>query len=168
MAEPIPADRLLPCLLDRLTDEEPQSRRESSERRVMSLRKYREGVRRDLEFLLNTTRHSESESLGRFAEAVKSVVNFGIPDLCGRTLSGLSTFDVGRGIRQAIIQYEPRILPNTLSVNVVTSRSSMGMNSVRFEISGELWAIPTPDPLFYRTEVDLETGQFEVKDRSHG
>jgi predicted component of type VI protein secretion system len=35
-------------------------------------------------------------------------------------------------------------------------------------ISGDLWALPTPDPLFVRTELDLDTGQCELKDRPNG
>lgn len=168
MPDPIPADRLLPCLLDRLTDHEPESRRESADRRAISLRRYREAVRRDLESLLNTSCHSDTEGLDRFEHAASSVVNFGIPDLCGRTLSGLGIPDVERRIRQAILRYEPRIMPNTLSVRVVTGTGSEAGNHVYFEISGDLWALPAPDPLLYRTEVDLETGQFEIRDRSHG
>jgi len=172
MADMISADRLLPCLLDRLTDEEPEAARESSDRRVMSMRRYREAVRRDLESLLNTSCHLDWENINRFEHVAKSALNFGVPELCGMTLSGLSTGDVERRIRQAILQYEPRVLPDTLAVRVATAAASSGSsspgNSVTLEISGELWAIPAPDPLYYRTEVDLETGQFQIKDRSNG
>jgi type VI secretion system protein ImpF len=171
MAEMISADRLLPCLLDRLTDEEPEAVRESSDRRVMTLRRYREAVRRDLESLLNTNCHLDSEDLNRFENVAKSVLNFGIPEMCGMTLSGLSTVDVERKIRQSVLRYEPRVLPDTLTVRVVTAETGPSHphgNSVTLEIAGELWAIPAPDPLYYRTEVDLETGQIQIKDRSNG
>ena len=119
MAEPTPADRLLPCLLDRLTDEEPQRTRESSDRRAVSMQRYRQGVRRDLENLLNASSRTESDGVTLFEHARTSVLNFGIPDLCGQTLSGLSEGDLERAVRDAVLRYEPRILSRALSVQVV-------------------------------------------------
>jgi len=55
MAELAPRERLQPSLLDRLTDDEPDQEVESRERRVLSVRGLREGVLRDLAWLLNTT-----------------------------------------------------------------------------------------------------------------
>jgi type VI secretion system protein ImpF len=168
MAEPTPMDRLLPCLLDRLTDETPESRKESATRRVMSLQRYRAGVRRDLEDLLNTSCHTDDEPICQSEQVASSVLNFGIPDLCGQTVSGVSVTDIERRIRQAILNYEPRIVPGTLRVRVDSRPEAMSSNAVTFEITGDLWAMPAPDPLYYRTEVDLETGRFAVKDRAHG
>ena len=169
MADRISADRLLPCLLDRLTDELPESATESADRRVISLRRYRQGVRRDLENLLNSCRHSDDEPLSEFPEVAASVLNFGIPDLCGQTVSGLNVSEMERKIREAILLFEPRIVRETLSVRAATEAgSSRHHKALCFEISGDLWALPAPDPLYYRTEVDLETGAFQIKDRSHG
>ena len=76
--------------------------------------------------------------------------------------------DFERRMLEAIRNFEPRILPHTLSLDVRASYGQMDHNAVTFEIRGELWAQPTPDPLYVRTEVDLETGQCELKDRPHG
>jgi type VI secretion system protein ImpF len=169
MAEPSPGDRLLPCLLDRVTDEEPQRTQESSDRRAVSMQRYRQGVRRDLEDLLNASSRTESDSITLFEHVRTSVLNFGTPDLCGQTLSGLDEGGLERAVRDAILHYEPRILSQSLSVQVVrVAGGAPGRSSLALEITGELWATPTPDPLFFRTEVDLETGQFTIKDRSHG
>ena len=54
MAELAPRERLQPSLLDRLSDDEPDNAVEPRERRVLSLRTLREGVLRDLAWLLNT------------------------------------------------------------------------------------------------------------------
>ena len=125
--------------------------------------------RSDLEDLLNTASRTESDGVTLFEHVRSSVLNFGIPDLCGQTLSGLSEGDLERAVRDAVLRYEPRILSQSLSVQVVhVTGSAPGRSSLALEISGELWAMPTPDPLFFRTEVDLETGQFSIKDRSHG
>ncbi|HUS92310.1 MAG TPA: type VI secretion system baseplate subunit TssE [Phycisphaerae bacterium] len=168
MAELTPAERLQPCLLDRLTDDHPEETKESRDQRIVSLRRYRDAVLRDLDWLLNTGAHSSSEDLTEFTEVARSVLNYGIPDMCGMTASGLKPEDFERRMLEAIRNFEPRILPHTLSLDVRASYGQMDHNAVTFEIRGELWAQPTPDPLYVRTEVDLETGQCELKDRPHG
>jgi hypothetical protein len=42
------------------------------------------------------------------------------------------------------------------------------VKSVGLEIRGEIVANQLPDPLYIKTEVDLETGQFLLKDRPNG
>ncbi|MFN5622686.1 MAG: type VI secretion system baseplate subunit TssE, partial [Planctomyces sp.] len=52
MAELTTQDRLQPSLLDRLIDHEPQQTQESRDKRVLSLKKLREAVVRDIGWLL--------------------------------------------------------------------------------------------------------------------
>jgi type VI secretion system protein ImpF len=51
-------ERLQPSLLDRLTDDEPEVRVESRDKRVLSQEKLRASVLRDLTWLFNTTQLS--------------------------------------------------------------------------------------------------------------
>jgi type VI secretion system protein ImpF len=168
MADLTPTERLQPCLLDRLTDENPEAVKESRDQRIVSLRRYRTAVLRDLDWLLNTGSHSSAEDLSEFGEVAKSVLNYGVPDLCGVTVSGLDPEEFERQLLEAIRVFEPRILPGTLSIQVQTSGGQEDHKAVFFEIRGDLWAQPTPDPLYVRTEVDLDTGQCELKDRPNG
>src|SRR4029077_6169820 len=85
MAELTQKERLQPSLLDRLTDEEPQQRQESRDKRVLSPARLRECVRRDLSWLLNTTNLAALQDLDAHPEVQRSVVNYGMPDLAGRT-----------------------------------------------------------------------------------
>ena len=55
MADLTPLERLQPCLLDRLTDDEPKNSEESRTQRVVSLSRYKKGVLRDMEWLLNSS-----------------------------------------------------------------------------------------------------------------
>ncbi len=164
MPEPMAYERLLPCLLDRLTDEEPASAKEGRDRRVVTMRRYVDGVRRDLDWLLNSKAHTAGESICDFPEAARSVLNFGIPDLCGTTGSGMRLEEFERQLRQAILTFEPRLVRNTLSVQVhlAEGEDAVTGNAVTFEISGELWAQPAPEAFFVKTEVDLETGDWHL------
>jgi type VI secretion system protein ImpF len=168
MAELTPQDRLQPCLLDRLTDEQPGVSQESRDRRVVTLRQLRQAVLRDLAWLLNSSAHMTAEEAAEFPEAAASVINAGMPDLTGLTASSVETTDIERMIKEAIKRFEPRVLPTTLKVTAGTGATQHGHNTIFFEIKGDLWAQPTPEPLFLRTEVDLETGQCAIEERGHG
>ncbi|MEO1616202.1 MAG: type VI secretion system baseplate subunit TssE [Planctomycetota bacterium] len=164
MAELNSQEHLFPSLLDRLSDDNPKQKRESRDRRVFSVNKLRAAVLRDLAWLLNTCHLAATEDLSDYPRVEKSVLNYGIPDLTGKTISGLQVIDVQRAIRQAILDFEPRILPETLEVRGKVDRDSVSSNSLTFEIEGELWSRPIPERLFLRTELDLETGSVNIKE----
>lgn len=166
MAELTPQERLQPSLLDRLTDNAPEKTQESRNERVLSINKIREGVLRDLAWLLNTGNLAEVEDLSKYPHVANSVLNYGMPGLTGFSLSNLNINQVERLLRQAIIDYEPRILKNTVKVRVVVDEDQMNTTAVQFEIEGELWAQPVPLHLFMKTKIDLETGNVTVTDSS--
>lgn len=158
-------DRLQPSLLDRLTDDEPQEKQESRDKRVMSLRKLREAVIRDLTWLLNTSDFTSVEDLTDYPEVAGSVINYGMPALAGSTVSSVNIPVIERLLKQAIINFEPRILPKALKVKIVVAQDQMNHNAMSFDIEGELWAQPVPLRLLLKTEIDLETGAVTVVER---
>jgi|GraSoiStandDraft_4_1057263.scaffolds.fasta_scaffold170413_3 type VI secretion system protein ImpF len=166
MAELTAQERLQPCLLDRLTDEQPGDRQESRERRVVGIRQLREAVLRDLVWLLNSSAHIDAEEAAEFPEVARSVLNFGIRDLCGTTASHVDPREIEKMVQEAVKRFEPRVLPRTLRVVATSAAESKGgPTAVCFEIRGDLWAQPTPEPLFVRTEVDLDTGHCSLQER---
>ncbi len=168
MAELTQKERLQPSLLDRLTDDEPRKQHESREQRVLSIRKLRECVLRDLSWLLNSVNLSTMEDLTRYPDVARSVLNYGMPDLSGHTASGIDIHTLERLLRQAIINFEPRLLSNTVRVKLKLADSHMNHNAMTFIIEGELWAQPVPLQMFMKTEIDLEMGSVTVSDYSRG
>jgi type VI secretion system protein ImpF len=165
MPELTPQERLQPALLDRLTDDEPDREQEPRERRVMTKSRLRQAVLRDLAWLFNATRLEGTVDLSGLGEVRRSVLNFGLPALSGRAASSLDVTALERAIRQAIIEYEPRILPSTLQVTALLEpRSIDHHNVIGVEIRSELWAQPVPLELLVRTEIDLETGKVQISD----
>jgi len=162
MAELSPAERLQPSLLDRLTDLESAEKVESRDKRVLSIHGIRQAVLRDLGWLLNTTNLHVIQNLDGYPEVQRSTVNFGIPDLAGLTSDSIDTGILARVVRQAILDFEPRILAKGLSVRIETNKDRMSGNALVFIIEGNLWARPTPLALHLRTEVDLETSDAVV------
>lgn len=165
MPELTPQERLQPALLDRLTDDEPGETLEPRERRVMSKARLRQAVLRDLAWLLNATRLESGTTMAKVPHARRSVINFGLPALSGRAASSLDIAGLERSLRQAIVDFEPRIHANTLQVKALLQQDSIDHhNVIGVEIRGELWAQPVPLELFVRTEIDLETGKVEIAD----
>lgn len=164
MPELSPSERLQPSLLDRLTDSEPGKPSESRAQRVLSIRALREGVVRDLLWLLNTTKLAACADLSGYPDVEKSVVNFGIPDLTGITASSVDPVALARSVREAVLTFEPRLNKSTVQVRATVAEDRMAHNTLVFEIEGELWAEPTPLRLLLRTELDLETGSVAVVD----
>ena len=164
MPNPPPQDRLQPSLLDRLTDDEPHQRQESREKRVLSLRQLREAVLRDLSWLLNTVNFSPVHDPEEFPVAARSVLNYGLPPMAGSTASSTDIRALEKQLKQAIAEFEPRILRHTLKVKAILADDQMNHNALNFDIEGELWAQPVPMRLYLRTEVDLENGTVTVSE----
>src|SRR3954469_2458316 len=167
MAESAPNDRLLPFLLDRITGSDA-GEQESRDRRIMSMSDFRKSLLRDLSWLLNAASYRARDAgegkngLEVFPAAAKSVINFGMPELAGATASSVGAEAIERMVRQAITTFEPRILPRSLEVSVVHGGEAGGRHVIGIEIRAEAWNVPMPDSLYIRTEVDLETGRFQL------
>lgn len=160
-------DQLLPCLLDRLTDEAPGCQFELAESCLAGQSRLRAAVLRDLGWLMNATRPGTAESLEAWPEARHSVLNYGLPALGGQTSSTLDFQALERAICEAILRFEPRLLADTLEVEAdawLQQRGLDGHNRVSLRISGQIRAQPMPLELLLRTEWDLETGQVSLSE----
>jgi len=161
MADLIPRERLQPALLDRLTDDAPDQSAESRDDRVISLKRLRQSVVRDLEWLFNTSAAFTPDEAEKLGAVAGSVINYGIPSFAGVQSSGLNLPRVERLLRDAIWNFEPRLIRESVRVKAVAS-DSMSRRAVAFEINARLWAHPLPLEMFLRTEVDLESGNVAV------
>ena len=172
MAEPASRDRLQPSLLDRLTDHHPEDRQETVEARVLSRKQLRSAVLRDLSWLFNTTRAEpepaslrvrEIELWRPYTAARLSVLNFGMPAFAGITKSRLDKPAMEAVIRHAIVTFEPRIDPNSLSVSIQVDPQHHH-NMLQLSIRGQMWAQPMPLEFMLAADLELETGDTHVRD----
>ncbi|HWY30850.1 MAG TPA: type VI secretion system baseplate subunit TssE [Candidatus Acidoferrum sp.] len=165
MSDLTPIERLQPCLLDRLTDDEPTKQVESSRERVVSMQRYRSGVLRDLGWLFNSNAflYDEGDSALKlkYPNVHDSVINFGIRQLCGVVSPDLERLQ--EDLEAAIKVFEPRIISRSLTIHVDTER-----NMLTVEVEGDLWALPLPAHLHLRTVLDVENGQCQLGDSGHG
>jgi type VI secretion system protein ImpF len=157
-------DRLQPALLDRLTDDQPESTAESLDARLIQDHRLRELVLRDLSWLFNTNAPSEDVIWDTVPEARRSVLHYGLPALSGRSASGLNLVALQDEVRRVIVDHEPRIKAATLVVTIETSNDQLDHhNRISFRIAGELWAQPVPLELLLQTDIDLESGRVAVR-----
>ena len=160
------SDRLQPALLDRLVDDEPEKRQETLQFSVVSKGRLKRTVLRDLSWLLNTTSHHTDSQLDDYPQVKKSVINYGIPVLSGKNFSCTDWRELERQIHEAIVFFEPRILPDSLNIAAIVPGDRLGHhNLLQFEVRGELWSIPLPVELLIRTQLDLETGYVKLVDQ---
>jgi type VI secretion system protein ImpF len=160
MPELFQKERLQPCLLDRLKDNEPKKKTESKHW-VLSFQDFKESVERDLEWLLNTGHLESTQDLSGYPNVQESVLNFGMPDFAGKPASSVDSTTLELALRQTIKNFEPRILKKSLKVREIT-KGERKHNTIILEIQGEVWAHPMPERLYLKTTLDLERGNVEV------
>ena len=164
MTQPKAQDRLQPALLDRLTDDDPTNKAEAADMRIINRSRMREAVLRDLSWLFNTTLMSADATLDPYPEVRRSVLNYGLPALSGRSASSIDLVRLEDQVKRAILDHEPRILADTLKIEALVSEQQLDHhNQISFRISGKLWAQPVPMELLLQTNIDLENGQVEIQ-----
>lgn len=146
-------------VLDRLIDEEPETRTDAPATRATSYRHFKNGVRRDLEWLLNT-RRIPVPAPREFKELCRSLFNYGLPDVTSLSReSATEQQRLSQAIEHALMTYEPRLT----AVSVSLDDSSQVTRTLRFRIQGMLRVDPSPEHVSFDTVLDVPTGEYEVK-----
>jgi len=157
-------ERLQPSLLDRLKDDHPDETVDVTSSRVLTLSQLRSSVRRDIAWLLNAC-NLEREVAG-YDEVEKSVINYGIPDLAGYTVSSVDVGVLEKTIQQALEDFEPRLLKGSIRLRADIDPEKMSHNTLIIDIECDLWALPAPIELLLRTELDFESGDITVSEEA--
>jgi type VI secretion system protein ImpF len=157
----IQADQpLVPSVLDRLLDDEPEVSREAPRSRNQMLRELKQSVRRDLENLLNTRRRC-LDWPADLTELRRSLVNYGIADfLSANMASSEGREQLCQAIEAVIRIHESRF--KTVKVHLLASGDALD-RTLRFRIDALLRADPAPEPVVFDSAVEPGTGTIEVK-----
>ncbi len=159
MARIDPDQPLLPSVLDRLLDDDPDSQRDPPKARGQQLGELRRAVGRDLEALLNTRQRCRSAP-SDLKQLDHSLINYGIPDLTAANLATAERRDDFRAtIEEAIRRHEPRFV--TVSV-ILLENAEPGDRTLRFRIEALIRADPAPEPLIYDSYLEPVTRNFSV------
>jgi len=142
-------------VLDRLIDLEPSNSAEAHPSRAESLRQLKRGVRRDLEWLLNT-RCNVPDPGESMPDVSRSLHIYGLPDFSSYSMS--SPDDQSRLLRQilsAIKLFEPRLASVRLTP---VGEGTAGVQRVKLRIDAMLLMDPAPEPVSFDTYLELRSG----------
>lgn len=124
----------------------------------------RAAILRDLAWLLNTVNLESIVDLDGLDEVKKSSINFGVSPLAGRRMSEIDHINLQNTIRESIINFEPRLMADTLSVQFINEGNYLEHHNVlTLIIKGMMWCNPYPREFLLRTNLDLESGHMDIK-----
>ena len=151
---------LLPSLLDRLINTEPDQSSEPLWRGSYRLDELREHVRRDLEYLLNT-RHGRIDLMTQVSELTVSTLTFGLPDFTGINGGGVENREKLRAVvERAVRDFEPRL--TNVQVVVRDLENEFDRN-IRLTIQAVLYVDPIVELVTFDTTVEASSGTCEVR-----
>lgn len=141
-------------VLDRLTQVEdwPTTRNQS-------VRFFRETLKRDLEWLLNT-RKPPVPGLEEWDAARVTVINYGLPDISSL---GLNSAADQRSLRIAIEGCIRAFEPRLTDVRVTLESTDTTDRRLRFHIEGNMKLDPSPEEITFDTVLELTSGEYKVK-----
>lgn len=159
---------LMPTLLDRLADPAPHRQHEAPGEYAVTRSQMRDIIQRDLAYLLNTSNLHDLIDAKRFPRAAASTINYGVPPLAGAFSASRSWIRVQEIILSAIRNFEPRLIPETLSVTPLADMDALRYNNLPFEVRGEIRMDPYPLEFLVQSTLDLETNQLHVRPKRAG
>lgn len=153
--------RLVPSVLDRLLDYEPELSSEPHKSRVGSLKDFKQSIKRDLEWLLNT-RAFAGEVDEKLEEVWKSVFCYGITDFTGVSANNEGDKQQLTSVLEKAIEYfEPRFIDVKITLQPVNNLD----RSLKFHIEANLNIEPSPEPIAFDTVLEVGSGEFVLKER---
>ena len=151
---------IVPSILDRLLDDEPEISTEPASTRIKNLRSLEGSVARDLEALLNSRQETLKELPSEFKEVSRSLLTYGLPDF---TSFSLLTQDdrlrIRRSVEDAINTFEPRLL----RVRVALEAPREHDRGLRFRIDAFLRVDPSPEPVTFDAVLQMNTQQYVIQ-----
>lgn len=170
MTEATPAEFLQPALVDRIA---PDPAVVGDQQAHLGMHELRSLLLRDLHLLLNSQAANPDSEIWQYPRVARSVLNFGIPPLTGRTVAEMSASELSSLLRRAIVSFEPRIVERTLVVRVRGSEGEADREKMLgaavertgelpIEIQGEFCPLPVPDAMMVRARLELDNCRFSL------
>lgn len=153
--------RITPSVLDRLIDYEPEMSREAIASRSKSMRQLKESVKRDLEWLLNT-RQTAGTFSPELREVASSLAAFGLPDFTSISVKNpADRLRMQRALEAAINIFEPRLEGVIVTLQPM---ENLLQQSMHFRVDARLRVEPAPEPVTFDTVLQLDSGEYLVKE----
>ena len=135
--------------------------RRSAGRSPITEPQLRREVARDLDALMNTIAFESADDIRDFEYVRKSILNYGLPDIAHRTIEEGSVDDVREEIQQALLNYEPRLVGNSIQASRDMSVKSHELK-IRFIVRAELHCEPVNVPVEFVADLDVDVGSIQI------
>ena len=153
----------MPCILERLTDRNPQSATEHFCRGI-SIKQLKQDILWNIEMILNSRSHPGRAELGDDESICNSVLGMGLPDFCGMSHRQEQLEKLREEILRQLRCFEPRINADSLKVTLLHEKQVVSGNSVlEMEIQGQIEVAPLREELVFQSRLDLESGTASIK-----
>ena len=119
-------------------------------------------VMRELNWILNTTSLDSVQDLEPYPQVVTSVLNYGVRDLAGKTLSSRVIQERAKHMRDCIRAFEPRMDPQQLAVESL--KEIERENAVTYRIRGDVTTAVQTMPVEFKTDVELDTAAVTLRE----
>ncbi|MGV3346274.1 type VI secretion system baseplate subunit TssE [Enterobacteriaceae bacterium LUAb1] len=150
--------QFLPCLFERLLDDEPKKQVEAYDSYHYSSAKMRALIQQNIMEILNNINIEDTLNVVRHPYVAQSVMNYGVSPLVGKHSTPHNWNMMELHIRQALIRFEPRLIADSLLVIPSGGKKSVMHNGViQFEIRSLIYWHPQPLDLCVTTKYDTET-----------
>jgi type VI secretion system protein ImpF len=127
--------------------------------RAQSIRFFKDSLKRDLEWLLNT-RRSPMPEMEAYPGAQGSILDFGLPDISSLGLTSASDHRHLRLAMEACLRsYEPRLM----NIRVTLEDPDKVERRLRFHIEGAMKLDPAPEEIAFDTVLEIASGEYKVK-----
>ncbi len=156
---------LLPSLLDRLLDNDPEQKQDPPRSRSGNLAALQDAIRRDLEAFLNTRRCCVSPP-PELGELRTSLVEYGVPDfLSANAASEQVRQELRADIEDAIRRFETRF--QSVSVTLAAGGAEAD-RTLKFRIDALMYAEPAPEYVSFDSSLNPGSRTFSVLERRDG
>lgn len=150
---------ITPSVIDRLLDNEPELTQEPLALRSRSLQQFKQAVKRDLEWLLNTRQTLKISA--DLKELNHSIANYGLPDLSNVNVKSVDEQHKLEQLLERIIKiFEPRLEDTLVKLEPVLENEP----ALHFRIDARLKVEPAPEPVSFDTVLRLDSGRYFVKE----
>ena len=154
-----PDQPLLASLLDRLLGDEQDVEAESPGSAARHLTDLQNGLRRDIEALLNT--HQFCKPLPReLPELAQSLLDYGMPHFLGLSAASAPAREQLRAsVEASLHRFEPRMRQVTVTLLENTENHD---RTLRFRIDALLLVDPEPEPVSFDSVLEAANRRFSV------
>jgi type VI secretion system protein ImpF len=116
----------------------------------------RNTVRRELNWLLNTTQFGAAVDLAPYPQVKSSVLNYGVPDMAGKISTPRAVAGRAAELREAITTFEPRLEAALLGVTPHPTPDRD--DAITYVIRGDITSAVQAMPVEFVTDIEVDTG----------